>query len=222
MADLIGNYRGTKEKVNYKDKFLRETAIPILEKIFNYKLISNPNEKGIDLLHTDRKGGIELEAGKWSGHYLRQNPINFNQFTLEHITFNAPQRKEKYFRPKSNLFTKEGKPYTHYEPNYMFNSFARFNRDFTQFWYIDAEMFLKENALIRGRWKTNTVTTGDIEDWLCFLRDNVVIYNLKNGDWVKEDTEYIINHELYKSYVDRYRGEFHTRKNQKSKDVLSE
>jgi hypothetical protein len=221
-VNLTGNYRGTDEEVSYKDKILRETAIPILEKILNCKLISNPNVKGIDLLYTDRKGGIELEAGKWIGHYMKQNFNNYNQFTLKYITFNIPQRKEKYFKPKSNLISRAGKPYIHYEPDFMFNSFARFNSDFTQFWYINAEMFLKEGALLRGKWKTNTVTTGDIEDWLCFLRDNVEIYNLKNGDWIKEDKTYIINDPVYKNYLDRYRREFHTRENQTGKDVLSE
>ena len=222
MADLVGNYRSNGEKVNHKDEMLRERAIPILEKIFNYSLMSNPNVMGIDLLHKNRRGGIELEWGQWKGHYLKQMFESFNYFTIDNMTFQAPGRKEKYFRPKLNLISRKGKPYTHYEPDYQFNLFVRFNRDFTQFWCINTEMFLRENALVRGRWKTHTVTTGDIEDWLCFFRENVEIYNLIDGEWIKEDTEYIINHDSYKSYVDRYRREFHSRKNQESQNLLSE
>lgn len=213
MATLTGKYRSTNEEVNYKDKKLRETAIPILNEVFGYELISNSNRYGIDLLHTNRKGGVELEWGQWKGHYLNQTNENFNKYTLPFPTFNIPFRKEKYFREISHLISKNNNPYVYQEPDYMFNSFARFNSDFTQFWYLDAEMFLKEGALIRGRWKTDTVTTGDIEDWLCFVRENVDIYNLKDGKWVKEDKKIILNESTYKNNLDGYSREFYSRKN---------
>lgn len=216
MHTLTGKYRGSNENVNFDDSELKRKAIKILKETHGFDLEINKNKYGIDLLHKNRKGGVELEAGKWLGHYLEQDYENFNKFTLDFTSFNTPERKNKYFRILSDLISKYGKPYTHHEPDYLYNSFARFNRDFTQFWYIDAERFTKEGALVVGAWKTSTVSTGDIEIWSCFRREDVDIYNLIDGIWVKENLIEIQNDATYKSYMDGYTREFHARKNSKS------
>ena len=93
-VNLTGNYRGTDESVSYNDKPVTNESKVALKQTHGYNLIRNPNIKGIDTIHTDRRGGNENEAGKWIGHYLEQPCINFNQFTLPFPTYNIPQERK--------------------------------------------------------------------------------------------------------------------------------
>ena len=94
---LDGYYRGTETKVNTNDKLGREHTIKDLKELFDWNLKSNPVRFKIDTLHKDRKGGVDVEEGKWKGLYRDQNPYNFNHFTVDYPTAQFQIRKEKYY-----------------------------------------------------------------------------------------------------------------------------
>jgi hypothetical protein len=244
-VNLTGNYRGTDEAVSFYDRPVTIESKVALKQTHGYNLIRNPNHKGIDTIHTDRRGGNENEAGKWVGHYLEQPCINFNQFTLPFPTYNIPQeRKEKYAYPSFPCFDKNGNPYIHYEPDYEFNTFSRFNSNFTQFWHINFSVVRDLNKLVRGLWKTNTVTAGRPEHWLCFKIGDVDLFNKNEKGIYLPDYSYNIGTEKYEKLIEKYTKEYneyhkniesirksnmarrarelHARKNQESKDILSE
>jgi hypothetical protein len=207
---LKGQYRGTNESVSYYDKPVRIETIKALKQTHGYNLKNNPNKLGIDLIHIDRRGGNENEAGKWSGHYYEQPCINFNKFTLPFPTVNMPQqRKEKYGHPSFPCFDKSNKPYIHYEPDYQFNSYTRFNVDFSHFFHIDnlSEVIRNENILVRGLWETHTVTAGLPEHWLCF-RVGVADYFIKNNNIFVQDYSYDVGTEKYEELHERYTREY--------------
>jgi hypothetical protein len=206
---LTGNYRGTNESVSYNDKPVTIASIDAHKQTHGYNLKRNPNGKGIDTIHIDRRGGVENEAGKWSGHYLEQPCINFNQFTLPFPTGNVPEeRKEKYGHPSFPCFDKNGKPYIHYEPDYEFNSFSRFNVDFTQFWHTNFSAFRDLNKLVRGLWKTNTVTAGRPEHWLCLKIKDLEFYNKNENGIFVPDYSYNVGTEKYEELHERYTREY--------------
>jgi len=208
---LTGNYRGTNESVSFNDKPVTIASINAHKQTHGYNLKNNPNKLGIDLIHIDRRGGNENEAGKWAGHYFEQPCINFNKFTLPFPTANVPQqRKEKYGHPSFPCFDRNKQPYIHYEPDYEFNSFTRFNVEFSHFWHIDnlSEAIRNPNKLIRGLWETNTVTAGEPEHWLCF-RVGIVDCFIKNDNGIfVQDHSYNIGTEKYEELHERYLREY--------------
>ncbi len=208
---LTGNYRGTNESVSYEDKPVRLVAIPALYQTQGYILKNNPNKMGIDLIHTNRRGGNEDEAGKHRGHYLEQPWENFNKFTLPYPTFNAPaERKEKYAHPSFPCFDRNGRPYIHYDPDYESNSFSRFNKDFSHFWHIDnfSEVVRDTNKLIRGLWETDTVTAGRPEHWLCFKVGVPDMFIKNKHNIFVPDYSYNVGTEKYEELHERYTREY--------------
>ena len=91
---LVGNYRGNGVPVNFNDINGREHAIKDLKDVFGIEFKSNPTEGKIDLRRLDKRGGADVEEGKWSGRYKDQTPFNFNQFTMKVPTCQFQIRKD--------------------------------------------------------------------------------------------------------------------------------
>ncbi len=144
MGNLVGACRHTNEKVSTIDDIGRENGIRALKQIFNWDLISNTKKFKIDLLHVNRRGGCDVEEGKWKGSYRDQDPSNFNKYTLPYPTANFPARKEKYFNKYFDWVTDTGNLKTYHHPDYEYNSLLRFNFDFTEFFFVDYEVYKKK------------------------------------------------------------------------------
>ena len=60
-------------------------------------------------------------------------------------------------------FDKNNQPYIHNEPDYLYNSFSRFNVDFSHFWHIDKfSETIKDLSLIRtmmGNYETDQIVS---------------------------------------------------------------
>lgn len=187
MGTLIGIDRSTGEKVSFKDQLVRDAVIKIVKKAFGWDVVNNKNGYGIDLVFVNNLlVGIEVERAGNKGDYWKVVGTNKGKFPFE--TLNMPQRKEKYFKLRSNCVSKKGYPYVHNEPGYEENIFIRTNTDFTQFCLVRSKTIRDPKKCFREFWETYTVTTGEIEEWLCFKREDVETYNLINDEWILDTT----------------------------------
>ena len=206
---LDGYYRGTDTKVNTNDKVGRRHAKEDLKVLFEWNLRSNSTKYKIDLLHEGRKGGVDVEEGKWYGLYRDQNPQNFNQFTLPFPTANFQIRKEKYFNLDYQWVSSKGKIQKSHDPNYKLNSLIRYNRDLKEFFFVDYETYLKKMDTV-GCWSPKTVYSVDRygnqvpEYWMCWELKDVPFYvENESGIWVRDTTfDDIV---IYQEFVDDYR-----------------
>jgi hypothetical protein len=208
MSNLVGTYRHTNEKVSTIDDVGRENGIKVLKEIFDWDLISNTKKFKIDLLHVNRRGGCDVEEGKWKGFYRDQDPSNFNKFTLPFPTANFPARKEKYFNEYFDSITDTGNLKTYHHPDYEYNSLLRFNFDFTEFFFVDYNTYKKKmNGL--GLWAPDTVFKINEdgiktpENWMCWELKDVDFYYLENGVWKKDNT--FQNPTTYDEYILKYK-----------------
>jgi outer membrane receptor protein involved in Fe transport len=220
MSGLDGNYRGSGDKVNFNDINGRRNARKDLKEVFGWDLEENPTPKRIDLLHKNRKGGVDVEEGKWKGLYRDQSPVNFNKFTypLQLPTANFPIRKEQYFNEQFKWETHNEQLIDSYNPDFIYNSLIRYNIDFTEFFFVDYEIYqkiLKE----RGFWATSTVgkrgKNGEKlpELWMCWELKDVIFYKKENGIWAKDRT--LEDSDVYDKLVEKYEISY-----QKNKDIL--
>lgn len=206
---LEGCYRGSDTKVNTNDLIGRKNAIDALKEVFGWDLKTNLVKYKIDLLHKNRRGGCDVEEGKWRGRYKDQNPMNFNQFTMDWPTGNFQLRKDKYFNLDSEWLTDYGNLKTEHTPDYMYNSIIRFNVDFTEFFFVDYESYKKRLEKI-GMWSPFTVHKVDrfgnrvLEPWMCWELNTIPFYTKENGIWI-EDTTTWSDPKVYDEYLKEYR-----------------
>lgn len=166
----------------YDDSITRKKVIEFLKEVFNLNMISNPNRYGIDLLNEeDNTWGAELEWAKnWHGDFFSDNNKGLNNKSgLGFKTVNIPWwRKSKYWAT-GNL----GKDK---------NLFIRCNNDYSQIIVVEAKTFHNPEMCLEAYFKTNWITTGDVEEWRCFKREHVRVFNLINGKYIEEKIEVII------------------------------
>jgi len=206
---LDGYYRGTDTKVNTNDLIGRKNAIKTLKEVFGWELKSNPTKYKIDLLFEDRKGGVDVEEGKWAGRYKDQNPENFNQFTMNWPTAQFQLRKQKYLQPYTEWVSSYGNLKTEHTPHYKNNAIIRFNVDFTEFFIVDYEAYQRRLEQI-GLWSPYTVFKLDrfgnrvLEEWMCWELNTIPFYVKENGIWI-EDTTTWSDPKSYNDYLEKYR-----------------
>ena len=183
---LKGNDRSTGEEVSYNDTPIKRAVIKFYKDKFNIDLKINPKQKKIDLiLVSDPTYGFECERGGWEKDYwAHYDSINKGGLLFRTVQFQ--NRKEKYFYPTMEILTDWGNLFTHREPNYLKNTFIRSNDDFTQMIIVQSETVRTKSH--RSWWKTKSISTGGIEEWLCFRREDVETYNLVNGEWILDLT----------------------------------
>ena len=183
---LKGNDRSTGASVSFEDTPIKKAVIIFYKMKFSIDLMINPKQRKIDLIFvSDHTYGVECERGGWTGNYW-EHVDSINKGGLMFRTVQFQNRKEKYFYPTMDILTDWGNVYTHREPNYLKNDFVRSNNDFTQMIIVRSETVRTKSH--RAWWKTKGVTTGDIEEWLCFRREDVETYNLVNGEWILDLT----------------------------------
>jgi len=202
MSNLEGNYRNSGIEVNYNDKPERQDAIKILKIIKNWDLEENPIEKRIDLLHKDKKCGVDVEQGHWIGKYRDQNPYNFNQFTLPYPTGNFQVRKEKYLKEYYEEITDWGNLKTYYTPDFKDNSLIRFNEYRNEFFFVDYEIYLKKLKEV-GYWMPHTVRRKEKEHWMCWELNVLEFWIIENGIWVRDTT--FDDPKVYGDFLEKYR-----------------
>lgn len=212
MGNLEGTYRGTNQKVTTDDSSDREKSIKVLYEAFGWRLISNPVEGGIDMLFEDGEGGMDLEAGKYSGAYKNQDPKTFNQFTLPFPTGNFSERKEKYLNEDYKWLTDYGNVIYYHFPDFKSNKLFRPNKEFNEFFIVDYDLY-KENLKIRGHFQPSTVYKVDPvtgkpvrEFWMCWELRYLPFYIKENGVWRRDTT--FDDPKVYKDFVDNYRIEY--------------
>lgn len=207
---LAGTYRGTNEKVNTDDIIGRMAGIEALKQIHNWDLISNPKKYKIDLLHKNKKGGVDVEEGKWLGRYHEQDFFNFNQYTLDEPTGNFPIRKEKYFNEYYDSITDNGNLKTHHHPDYKDNALMRFNGEINEFFFADYKTYV-DTPPLKGAWIPKTVYKVDrygnkvMEYWLAWRLCDLDFYVLENGIWRRDDR--FKDPLYYEEFVKKYRIE---------------
>jgi hypothetical protein len=165
--------RGT----SFNDTLVRNAVIKFFKEKFDITLISNKQEKKIDLLEiNDSEFGVEVEHGKWSGNFWENDSyslISGQKFR----TVNIPARKEKYWMEYVTKYKK-----TKYNPSWKKNLFVRTNKDFTQFILIRPETISNSKKLLRTQFQPNN--SNEIENWLSFKKQHVETYNLVKGVYI--------------------------------------
>jgi hypothetical protein len=168
------------------DTLVREFVIKLYKEFFNINLEPTPPKKNlIDLIGVDDSNfRVEVEHGQWSGDFW--NSLKYcNKSNLEFPTVNIPIRKEKHWKES----------YTHYRKmvdnsnSYKINEFVRTNIDFTQFILIKPDTIIDTTKKIYTEFFSNYGK----ENWMSFKREDVLTYNLINGEWVLEEIFEITN-----------------------------
>jgi len=206
---LVGNYRNSGVAVNLNDDLDRQHAKRDYYDAFKIRLRSNPTEGKIDLRYMDKKGGVDVEHGHWLGLYKDQDPQNFNQFTLAVPTCQFQERKIKYFLERHEWINDYGNPKESYDPHYKNNEIIRYNEDYSEFFIVDYEIFLKRLPEL-GKWSPNTVWKEDqygnrvVEEWMCWELKDVRFYRRKNGIITLDDKTWA-DPKNYAKFVEEYR-----------------
>jgi hypothetical protein len=182
--NLQGQYISTDEEVNFNDEPARSRVKNMLYIFQNIKTEDNTNQKDIDLWREDdHTYRYEVESGSWIDDYWASNQsINRDERDIPYRTLNMPQRKEKYFYKTFPCLTHNGEPYTHFEEHPERNIFIRSNTAGTQFIYATYDTIV--NKSIRTRFKTETISTGKIEDWISMKREDCVTINFIDNKYV--------------------------------------
>jgi hypothetical protein len=159
--------------VNFDDTLVRNFLIKFFKETFDMNLYSNPKIRKIDLLSNDDQYlGVEGEHGKFVGNFW-ENDYYSTISNLGFKTLNVPIRKDKYWldvvKDKPNLSATK-------------NIFARTNKDFTQVLIIEPETFRNKNKVFKSKFQPNN--SKEIEEWLCFKKEDVKTYNLIEGKFV--------------------------------------
>ena len=162
---------------SFDDTLVRNAVILFFKQNFNIELISNTEDKKIDLLElNDPNFGVEVEHGKWSGDFWKND--NYSLISgLNFRTINIPARKEKYWLEYYKRYKKEV-----HNPSFMKNIFVRTNKDFTQYIVIRSEVIRNKEKLHRTSFQPNN--SNEIENWLSFRKEDVETYNLIEGKFI--------------------------------------
>ena len=158
--------------INYEDELVRAFGLKFM-KYFGCDFIEHPNDKEIDIISTNSEYfGVELELGGWYGDYWENNYYPFIS-NLGFATVNMQIRKQKYWFDKIN---------NKFVPNYKVNFYIRTNRELTQAIVIGPKVIKNKENIIFHSFKVGN--SPKIEDWMCFRRENVLTYDLKDGNWI--------------------------------------
>lgn len=158
--------------INYEDKLVRAFGLKFM-KYFGCDFIEHPNDKKIDLISVNSEYfGVELELGGWYGNYWENDYYPFKS-NLEFPTVNMQLRKIKYWFEKINNAL---------VPNNEINFYIRTNRQLTQAIVIGPKVIKNKENIIFCRFKAGN--SPKAEDWMCFRREDVLTYDLKDGNWI--------------------------------------
>jgi hypothetical protein len=175
------NLRGT----SYDDSPVRNAVIDFFKIRFNILLNETPPERRlIDLTGvTDTKLGVEVEGGKWSGCFWKNEKYSLIS-GLDYKTINIPIRKQKYWLQEYFFYGKLKE-----NESYNTNIFTRSNKDFTQMILIRPETIRDPEKAVITTFQPNN--SDEVEEWLSFRREDVETYNLNEGVWTLD-----INYEI--------------------------
>lgn len=150
----------------FDDNESRKVAIEFFKEVYNFDLISNPISKKIDLVARDRSFGVEIER-------MKKDVINFwykinsgrNMLSgMGYPTVNMPWwRKWKYWNKGL-------------DPNWNKNIYARVTSDYLCMIVVPPEVILDDTKAIDKKFRAYDTTTGDLEDWKVFRREDVLTY----------------------------------------------
>lgn len=182
--DYLYKAKNNRQKVyntgGYDDSESRNMTIPFALEVL--KLVvepTPPNKKMIDLVCVnDPNIGIEIEhSEKWIGNYW--NKTNSGLYTVSKMgypTVNLPWwRKYQYWTESLNS-------------GWNKNIFIRWNCDYTCAIVVKPETILNRKKSIDARFRTYNITTGGLEDWKVFKREDVETYNLTENKYVLDDS----------------------------------
>jgi len=163
----------------FNDTLVRNATIVFFSEKFGIELKHNEKHNKIDLVGVkDKKLGVEVEHGKWSGNFWQND--NYSLISEQDFrTVNIPIRKEKYWKDEYVSYNK-----LRDNPSSKKNVFVRSNVDFTQFIVIRPKTIRDSDKLYRTKFKPSN--TNEVEEWMSFKMEDVETYDLKNGKYVKQ------------------------------------
>jgi hypothetical protein len=170
--------------INYYDDPVKKAVIKFYKKTFGIKLIINPSRYDIDLITPNKDLGVEVERSNAEGDYFSNNNYVF-QSGLGHKTINIPSRKEWMWLPERVYRSKKNKNWkrVRQNPNWYKNVFVRTNKDFTQL------IVIRPETITLGKFKMSNFyceNSNKFEDFMCFERKDVEVYNLVGDKFVME------------------------------------
>lgn len=171
--------RGT----SFDDTEVRNAVKDFFQNKFNVLLNETPQEmKVIDLTGvTETLLGVEVERGGWSNSFW-DNEKYSSISELGFKTINIPIRKEKYWLKEYFFYGKLKQ-----NPSHEKNIFVRTNKNFTQIILIRPETVKDKTKVIKTSFTPNN--SNELEEWMCFKKEDVETYNLINGSWILEKHE---------------------------------
>jgi len=183
-------YRERKRLYNspgYEDNDTKLMGIQFMDEVFGLKMMINPVDKKIDLVSVDGTFGLDVEQpreqGDDSGCYINYwNKDNYSRNMKSGMGFptvNMPWwRKYQYYTPVNDSFL--------FDPNWERNCFLRFTTDFLCAIFVPAEVIQNRKKALDASFKTRYITTGDVEIFKVFRREDVLTYVRKdlNSPWV--------------------------------------
>jgi hypothetical protein len=207
----------------FEDKDDRQIVIDNDILFFGFKIISTPEmDLDIDLRREDDLSvGIEVERPRGKCGYDWWDSNNLHYSTLSRLGFktvNIAYRKHHYWQEYEERFNNR------YNPSFNKNYFVRMTEDRSCIIIISPEVILDLTKRHDAYILPSVVSYGELEYFWCFKEEDVKTFLLQEDGtyklkpYIKED----INETIRKSNMARRARELHARKNQESKDILSE